>query len=92
MLARQFGFDEAMVTPASYKIANMSAPRSPLLSLRCEKLVASLPPEVATPLLSGQESAMQRFVELYRHGYPGALHAALVEPNPLANPGFSSNG
>jgi dTDP-4-dehydrorhamnose reductase len=92
MLAHQFGFDEAMVTPASYKIANMTAPRSPLLSLRSEKLVASLPAQDAARLLSGQEAAMRRFVELYHQGYPQALHALLAEPNSLSNPDFPSNG
>ncbi len=98
MLARQFGLDESMISPASYKIANLAAPRSPLLNLRSEKLDGRLPPEDLALLRSGQEAAMRRFVELFRQGYPRALRSALTEPSPdklvgpRANPEFSSNG
>jgi dTDP-4-dehydrorhamnose reductase len=75
MLARHFGFDENLITPTSYKKANLRAPRSPLLNLRSEKLAVDL-----GETLPGQEVAMQRFVELFRQGYPHMLHSTLAKP------------
>ena len=37
-----FGFDETLISPASYRIADLRAPRSPLLTLRSEKLAGAL--------------------------------------------------
>ncbi len=42
MVARHFGFDEALVVPASCKTSGLMAPRSPLLTLRIEKLARAL--------------------------------------------------
>jgi dTDP-4-dehydrorhamnose reductase len=79
MLARSFGFDESLISPASYRVANLKAPRSPLLNLRSEKLANDL-----GETLPGQEPAMQQYAELYRQGYPqlirSLLAAALVKP------------
>jgi len=74
MLARHFSFDENLISPAPYTLANLKAPRSPLLSLRSEKLARDL-----GEALPGQETAMQRYVELYREGYPQVLRSALVK-------------
>jgi dTDP-4-dehydrorhamnose reductase len=84
MLARHFGFDEALISPASYKIANLTAPRSPLLTLRSEKLASSL-----GIVLPGQETAMRQFTELFRQGYPRTLRAALANSDHHAKPDYS---
>jgi dTDP-4-dehydrorhamnose reductase len=78
MLARQFGFDENLISPASYKIAHLTAPRAPLLTLRGDKLSSRL-----GEALPGQEIAMQRFAELFYQGYPRELRSALVKPDQL---------
>jgi dTDP-4-dehydrorhamnose reductase len=76
MVARNFGFNEALVVPASYKTSGLKAPRSPLLTLRSEKLAQAMPKQA----LSTQEQAMHRFLELYHQGYPRALRSVLVKP------------
>ena len=78
LLARHFGFDEQLILPASYKIAHLTAQRAPLLTLNGEKLAARL-----GEMLPDQETAMQRFTELFHQGYPQALRAALVSPDHL---------
>lgn len=80
MLARHFGFDENLISPASYKIAHLTAPRAPLLTLRGDKLAGSL-----GEALPGQEIEMQRFAELFHQAYPQELRAALVKPDQLAS-------
>jgi dTDP-4-dehydrorhamnose reductase len=75
MLARQFGFDEALITPASHQVASLKAPRSPLLNLSSAKLARAL----GEPL-PGQEQSMRRFHELSCQGFPQLLRSALVRP------------
>lgn len=74
MLARAFGFDEGLVTPA-FSNGNLKAPRSPLLTLRSEKLARAL-----GETLPCQQPAMQRYAELYHEGYPQAMRSVLVKP------------
>jgi dTDP-4-dehydrorhamnose reductase len=75
MLAREFGFDEALITPASYLSAGLKAPRPKLLSLKSEKLAHA----IGEPL-PAQTPAIRRYVELYRQGYPRSLRSLFVEP------------
>ncbi len=78
LLARHFGFDEALITPAPYKVAHLAAPRAPMLTLRADKLAASL-----CEALPGQDMPMRRFTELFHQGYPQKIRAALVKPGQL---------
>lgn len=73
LLAREFGFDETLVAPASYTSAGLRAPRSPRLSLCCDRLANALGCS-----LPGQVPAMRRYVELHRQGYPQMLHSMFV--------------
>jgi dTDP-4-dehydrorhamnose reductase len=75
MLARAFGFDEALISPASYTTAGLRAPRSPRLTLCCDRLADALGCS-----LPDQAQAMHRYVELYRQGYPDLLRSTFVEP------------
>lgn len=76
MLAREFGFDEELVTPASYLMADLKAPRSKMLNLRSEKLARALGAD-----LPAQVPAVRRFVDLHRQGYPQSLRAMFIDPN-----------
>lgn len=76
MLAREFGLDESLIVPASYRDAKMKAPRSPRLTLRSDKLARALGEE-----LPRQQPELRRFAELHRQGYPQSLRSVLVEPD-----------
>ena len=67
-LARQFGFDESLIRPASVSEAGLKAQRSPLLTLRTNKLARDLgePMPAVAP-------ALQHFHALYEQGYPQFL-------------------
>jgi dTDP-4-dehydrorhamnose reductase len=78
MLAREFGFDENLIQPASYLSANMKAPRSKVLTLNCARLSRALGEE-----LPAQLPALQRYVRLFRQGYTQSLHAIFIEPKVL---------
>jgi dTDP-4-dehydrorhamnose reductase len=80
MLAREFGFAEELIQPASYLSANMRAPRSKVLTLSCARLAHELGEE-----LPAQLPALQRYVELFRQGYPQSLRAVFIEPRVLLN-------
>lgn len=64
-IARRFGLDTDLITPASWKDGGLSARRSPNLTLNSEKLAAHL----GHPL-PGIEPGIQHFHELYLAGYP----------------------
>jgi dTDP-4-dehydrorhamnose reductase len=74
MLARHFGFDENLISPASYQIAGLKAPRSPHLTLCADKLSTAL-----GETMPGQEQAMRRYHELYCQGYPQVLSSVFVK-------------
>jgi dTDP-4-dehydrorhamnose reductase len=74
MLARQFGFDEDLVSPASFQSGGLLAPRSPRLTLCSTKLSRALGEDLPT-----QEPAMRRYYDLYRQGYPQALRSMLTQ-------------
>lgn len=76
LLARQFGFDEQLISPSSYKTANLRAPRARLLTLRSEKLAQAL-----DEALPGQAAAMQRFYQLSCQGYPQTLKNIFAAPD-----------
>jgi dTDP-4-dehydrorhamnose reductase len=69
-IARQFGFDPALVLPTSWADGGLKASRSPDLSLNTDKLAASLgyPPP-------GLQAGLERFHRLYLDGYPRRLHS-----------------
>src|SRR5690606_37750820 len=56
MLANAFGLDECLIAPSSYKDGRLAAARSPLLTLRSDKLAGALGED-----LPGQLASMQRF-------------------------------
>jgi dTDP-4-dehydrorhamnose reductase len=67
-LARQFGFEDKLIRPSYYEQSNLLARRSPLLTLRVDKLVAEMkksPPDI--------HAGMKRFFELHQSGYPNSL-------------------
>lgn len=76
LLAREFGFDENLVIPASYRIGSLKAPRSPRLNLCSDKLARDLSQE-----LPRQQPAMRRFAALYRQAYPQILRTVFVASN-----------
>jgi dTDP-4-dehydrorhamnose reductase len=67
-LARRFGFDTNLVVPSSVAQAGLKAARSPLLTLKSDKLTRALgspPPDLSTSL--------RGFSTLYQQGYPQLL-------------------
>ena len=69
-LARQFGFDEGLIRPVSWKDAGLRAVRSPNLTLNVDRLQSALGHPL--PL---QSEGYERFYAQYRSGYPDRLHA-----------------
>ena len=76
LLAREFGFDEKLVSPASFRIGSLKAPRSPNLNLCNDKLARALGQD-----LPAQQPAMHRFAALYRQEYPQILRSMFVAPD-----------
>lgn len=70
-IARLFGYDPAVIAPISLKDAGLATRRSPLLTLKTDKLAAAL----GHPLPSIDEG-LARFHALYEDGYPARLKAA----------------
>ena len=67
-VARRFGLDESLITPASVAEAGLTAARSPNLTLRTDKLAAALgepPPDLST--------GIEGFYTQYQQGYPQFL-------------------
>ncbi len=64
-IARQFGLDERLVTPASWLDGKLAAPRAPDLRLKVDKLEKAL----GEPL-PDQAAGLDRFYDQYREGYP----------------------
>jgi dTDP-4-dehydrorhamnose reductase len=67
-LARLFGFDEHLISPASLLEAGLLAARSPKLTLNVEKLSRDI--GVSPP---GIDEGLTRFYHLYQEGYPKKL-------------------
>lgn len=64
-IARRFGLDETLITPASVSSGGLKAARSPHLTLRTDKLAQAL----GRPL-PGFSEGLERFYKLYQQGYP----------------------
>ncbi|MCI0521105.1 MAG: SDR family oxidoreductase [Chloroflexi bacterium] len=67
-VARRFGLDESLITPASVEQAGLRAARSPNLTLRTEKLRAALghpTPDIA--------AGVEEFYRLHEQGYGEAI-------------------
>jgi len=75
MLARQFGFDESLISHHQFHTGDLRAPRSRNLTLSCDKLT-----QVLGQTLPGQVESMQAFYELHRSGYPGLLRSVFERP------------
>ena len=75
MLAREFGFDQNLIRPAVSTSSGLLAPRSPLLTLRNDKLVCAL-----DAVLPDQNMAMRRYHALYQQGYPQELRSLFEQP------------
>jgi dTDP-4-dehydrorhamnose reductase len=67
-IARKFGFDTNLLTPASVYDAGLKAARSPNLTLNTDKIVSAL----GHPL-PGFEAGLQKFFDQYQHGFPQYL-------------------
>lgn len=74
-IARQFGLDESLILPASVNDAGLKAARSPLLTLRCDKLARDLG-KVSPTWAEG----MPRFYDLFRSGYARELRSMGERP------------
>jgi dTDP-4-dehydrorhamnose reductase len=68
LLARQFGFDETLISPTKVADFGLAAARSPLLTMDSHKAARDLGHE-----LPGFETGMRRFYELEQAGYPRRL-------------------
>jgi dTDP-4-dehydrorhamnose reductase len=64
-IARQFGFDPALIAPASVLDGELAAVRSPNLTLSTEKIGSAL-----GHALPAFQSGLQKFHNQYRHGFP----------------------
>jgi dTDP-4-dehydrorhamnose reductase len=67
-VARQFGLDENLIAPASVTDSGLKAARSPVLTLRTDKLTRALGEHPPTWV-----EGLRRFYELYQQGYPQLL-------------------
>lgn len=67
-IAAKFGFEAALITPASVNDAGLKAARSPNLTLSTEKLVKALGHD-----LPDFDGGLQKFYDQYRHGFPQLL-------------------
>jgi dTDP-4-dehydrorhamnose reductase len=74
-IANQFGFDPHLVRPVSWVEAGLTAPRSPNLNLRTDKLANAL-----GRLLPMQAPGLEKFEQEYRAGLAGRIHQ-MVTPS-----------
>ena len=69
-LAELFNLDSRLIIPTPLAQAGLKVPRSPNLSLRCDKLVNTL-----SQPLPGLQAGMDKLYELYQNGYPQVLRS-----------------
>lgn len=69
-IARQFGFDESLVHPASVADGGLTAARSPNLTLSTGKLA-----QVLGHPLPAFASGLEKFHNQYRHGFPQMIRS-----------------
>lgn len=67
-IARQFGFDENLVIPASVTDGGLTAARSPNLTLATNKLTEALGHPLPT-----FDQGLAKFYDQYRHGFPDLI-------------------
>ncbi len=72
-VAEKFGLDAELITPTSVSAGGLSAARSPILTLKSDKLAGLL----GSPLPS-YETGLSRMYELYRMGYPSLLREDFI--------------
>jgi dTDP-4-dehydrorhamnose reductase len=72
-IAHQFGFDESLVNPISWRDGGLKAARSPNLIMNVSKLARALGHN-----LPGQEAGLQRFYQQYVAGLPERIHGFVV--------------
>ncbi len=68
LVARRFGLDESLISPASVWDGGLAARRSPDLSMRVDKLSRDL-----GITLPGQSAGIERLYRLFQQGLPGQL-------------------
>ena len=73
-LANTFGLDAGKIIPVSVAQAGLAARRSPLLTLRVDKLARDL----GAPLPE-QAQGLQAFYEQYQQGYPSILRSLAID-------------
>ena len=73
LLARQFGFDESLISPIKVADFGLAAARSPLLTMNSSKAARDLGRK-----LPDFESGMRRFYDLKQSGYPQRLRAFIM--------------
>ena len=74
LIARQFGLDENLITPASWKDGGLQASRSPNLILKVDKLINDL--GIVPPVPT---DGIKRFAELWQNGYADRIkHMFLI--------------
>jgi dTDP-4-dehydrorhamnose reductase len=68
LIARQFGLDEGLITPTSWKDGGLQAARSPNLILKVDKLIRDLGIAPPTP-----DAGVRRFAEKWQDGYASRI-------------------
>lgn len=71
-IARQFGFDPALIEPVFVEQAGLKAARSPNLSLSTKKITAALGHE-----LPDFKEGLKKFYDQFRRGYPQYLRSLI---------------
>ena len=69
-IARKFGLNSELIAPNSVLDSSLTAVRSPNLTLKTEKLIHALGPNLPTV-----STGIERFYELYLQGYPQKLRS-----------------
>ena len=75
-LARRFGLEERLISPASVASGGLKAARSPTLTLRTEKLANAL-----RQPLPGISTGLEGLYTLYQQGYPQKLREFGIQEN-----------
>jgi len=75
-LARRFGLEERLISPASVASGGLKAARSPNLTLRTEKLASAL-----RQPLPGISTGLEGLYTLYQQGYPQKLREFGIQEN-----------
>jgi len=76
LLARQFGFDETLIHPVSWKQGGLVAARSPNLTLNVEKMLKATGMNIPS-----QEEGMRRFNLLDKEGWRERMLALRMDPS-----------